>query len=418
MNGTVRLTTILGRTLAALLLAGIPAATLAGPNLAGSFSNPPYAIAARCDHAQSIAYVNVVVVNRGDTPTAAIPVTATDGTNVLEGSTTLLPIAPGAQSAIGLPLRHVPSNVGAVAGTHLITVSLGSLRLGPLAVIIPPAFCGAATPGAANPGVSGSAAQRAANVVNSHPLAATPGPWTSVTASHPNMGKIIAATRTPAVPGHVHVSNGSQECAAHVGLLGALVCPDMIRSGNVLRVWDWQPGTVGPGNIEGFRVYRVDRGMKQLVYTRPNKNDLTLYDMPGPSGANIGQCYAVSAYAGSFESDPSGAVCLKRQNTLALAAPSVVPTPTPTPVPRHVMIHVTADSYPLDTVVAAGGDVTWINDDTDEHSVYGIGGSIVGDLQPNGGRFTNTFRDTGVNYVWTYTCEYHQDMRGRLTVLR
>jgi plastocyanin len=50
--------------------------------------------------------------------------------------------------------------------------------------------------------------------------------------------------------------------------------------------------------------------------------------------------------------------------------------------------------------------------------VYGIGGSIVGDLQPNGGRFTSTFRDTGVNYVTTYTCEYHQDMRGRVTVLR
>jgi plastocyanin len=78
---------------------------------------------------------------------------------------------------------------------------------------------------------------------------------------------------------------------------------------------------------------------------------------------------------------------------------------------------VTEDSYPLDTVVAAGGDVTWINDDADEHSVYSVGGSITGDLYPKGGRFTYTFRDMGYNYIVSYICEYHATMRGRITVL-
>jgi plastocyanin len=414
MTPTARRTTTLALALAALLLAGIPVATPAGPNLGGSFANPPYALAARCDPAQAIAFVNVVVANRGQVPTAAIPVTATDAAGVLGGSSTLLPIPPGAQTTLSVPLARVPSSLDAVGGTHAITVSLGPLRLAPLAVTIPPAFC------AAKLGASASASQRA-RVLETHPLAATPGPWTRVTTSRSNeTAKIIIDTNTPAAPGQLYVSNSPQECALHVGLLGALACPDMIRSGDVLLVWDWHPGTVGPGEIDGFRVYRVQANgsMKRLVYTRPDKKEITLYDLPGPSGTHIGECYAVSAYAGSFESATGGPVCLNRQNTIVMARPSVVPSPTPTPVPRHVVIHVTEDKYPQDTVVAAGGDVTWINDDTDAHSVYFAGGSVVGELAPNGGKFTTTLRDTGVNYFATYICEYHQNMQGRILVLR
>jgi plastocyanin len=418
MNWTRRRTGHLARALAALFLAGAPAATLAGPDLSASFSNPAYALAASCDLSQPLVFVNVIVVNRGDAPTAESAVTATDSTNVFGGDlTTLRPIGPGAHIALRLPLRHVPSSLSAIGGTHAITVSLGARRLGPLAVSVPATFCATAAAGAAKLTVPDSTTQPAVHVRQSHPQAATPRPgFSQVVTARSNTAKIIAAARTPAVPGNVRVSSGAQECAAHVGLLGALACPDMIRSGNVLLVWDWQAGA-GPDVIDGYRVYRVDGGTKQLVYTRTDKQYLTLFDMPGASGNYIGKCYAVSAYAGSYESTVSGALCVTRQQTIVLASPSIVPTPKPTPVPRHVVIHVTDDSYPLDTVVAAGGDVTWINDDADEHSVYGPAGSFVGDLYPKGGRFTYTFRDIGTNYVVSYLCEFHAGMRGRITVI-
>ncbi|MDB5040617.1 MAG: Cupredoxin-like domain [Candidatus Eremiobacteraeota bacterium] len=395
-----------------MLLVCIPEATLAGPNLAGSFADPPYALAAHCDLAQPIAFVNLLVVNRGDARTAAIPVTATDGAGVLRGSTTLLPIPPGAQSALLVPLLDMPSNPGALGGTHTITISLGAFHLAPVAVTVPPTFCATQAPGAATGGVSRSAAERAAHL----PLAVTPGPLIGVTKPSSNVARITAEKSTPAAPGQMYIPNSAKQCAWHVGVLGAFACPDLIRSGDVLLVWDWEPGSIGPRDIDGFRVYRVDGHMKKLVYTRANKKDITLYDLPGPSGTHIGQCYAVAAYAGSFESALSGMACLTRQNTISLAQPSVVPTPSPTPVPRHVVIHITEDSFPTDTVVAAGGDVTWINDDTDAHTVEFDGGNYGRELAP-GGRYTHTFPDKGVNYVANYLCRYHMSMNGRLTVL-
>ena len=399
--------------LAALSFAAIPATTLAEPSLAAAFADPPFVVAARCDPTQPLAYVNLGVVNRGDSPTPATLVTAVDATGVLGGQTTLPPIAPGARNALRVGLRRAPSNDASVGGTHAVTITIGAVRLAPIAVTLPATFCAAASPPADTVVPVGDAAAR----VRSHRPLAAPGTLTSVYERRPNTAQILREQQTPAAPVHLHVSNGQQECAAHVGLLGALACPDMVRSGNVLLVWDWRPAAVGPAAIDGFRVYRVNGGVKQLVFTRREQNNVTLYDVPGPSGNAIGTCYAVSAFAGAYESTPGAAACLTRQNTLVLASPSIVPTPTPTPFPRHVVIHVTDDSYPLDTVVAAGGDITWINDDTDEHSVYGIGGSIVGDLPPNGGRFTYTFRDIdGMDYVTSYTCEYHQNMYGRITI--
>ncbi|HWT05572.1 MAG TPA: hypothetical protein VN224_07430 [Xanthomonadales bacterium] len=411
MTRTARPTTTLARTIAVLLLAGIPAATLAAPTLAGSFADPPYALAAHCDLAQPIAFVNLVVVNRGAARTAAIPVAATDGAGILRGSTTLLPIQPGAQSAPLVPLLSMPSNLGAVGGTHTITVSLGAVHLAPVAVTIPRTFCATQAQGATTGGVSRSAAERAAR----QPLAATPGPLTAVKPGT-NVARITAEKSTPAAPGQMYVPQSAKQCAWHVGVLGALACPDLIRSGDVLLVWDWEPGSIGPRDVDGFHVYRVDSHMKKLVYTRANKKDVTLYDLPGPSGTHIGECYAVAAYAGSFESALSGMACLTRQNTISLAQPSVAATPPPPRAPRHVVIHITEDAFPTDTVVAAGGDVTWINDDSDRHTVEFDGGNYGRGLAP-GDRYTHTFPDKGVSYVANYLCRYHMSMNGRLTVV-
>jgi hypothetical protein len=164
LTRTARPTTTLARAIAALLLVCLPVATLAGSNLAGSFADPPYTLAAHCDLAQPIAFINLVVVNRGDARTAAIPVTATDGAGVLRGSTTLLPIPPRAQSALLVPLLGMPSNPGAVGGTHSITISLGPFHLAPVAVTVPPTFCATQAAGAVTSSVSRSAAERAAHL--------------------------------------------------------------------------------------------------------------------------------------------------------------------------------------------------------------------------------------------------------------
>jgi plastocyanin len=339
MTRTRRRTRHLAQTVAALFFAGAPAATLAEAALSASFSNPPYAFTASCDLSQPLAFVNLIVVNRGDA----------------------------------------------------ITVSLGPRRLGPLAVSVPATFCATAAPGAAKLTVPASSTQSAIQRRQPHPQ--------------------------PAVPRNVQVARGTKECAAHVGLFGALACPAMIKSGDVLLVWDWQAGA-GPDAIDGFRLYRVAGGTKQLVYTRADKNSLTLVDLPGSAAGYIGTCFAVTAYAGANESALSNALCVTRQQIVVLASPTVNSTTQPAaPAPKHVVIHVTGDSFPANTIVAAGGDVTWINDDTDEHSVYGPAGSFVGDLYANGGRFTYTFRDIGTKYTVPYLCQYHAGMHGTITVV-
>ena len=397
----------LARALAALFLAGTPVATLAEPELSASFSDPPYALATSCDLSQPLVFVNLIVANRGDTRTTESPVTATDRTHVLGGDpTTLRSIAPGAQIALRIPLRRVPPSLGAIGGKHAITIAVGPRRLGPLTVSVPATFCATAARGAA--------IQRPR--VNPQPAATTPPGKSRVAGINSNPGQVVAAARTPAVPRNVRVAKGTQECAAHVGVFGALACPAMIKSGNVLLVWDWNAGA-GPDAIDGFRLYRVAGGTKQLVYTRADKADLTLVDLTGPPAGYVGTCFAVSAYAGAYESALSDALCVTRQQITVLASPTVTSTTPPAQAPKHVVIHVTGDSFPANTTVAAGGDVTWINDDSDEHSVYGPAGSFVGDLYANGGRFTYTFRDIGTNYAVPYLCQYHAGMRGTINVV-
>ena len=123
--------------------------------------------------------------------------------------------------------------------------------------------------------------------------------------------RIVAASQLAlTAPVNVHSASGPQECAAHVGTLGALICPDMVKNGNVLLVWDWSGPASGPNAaIDGYRVYRVDGGLKQIVDTVANKKDQTLSLVPKPAGGYTGKCYAATAYAGARESAFSPAFC-------------------------------------------------------------------------------------------------------------
>ncbi|MDQ2991749.1 MAG: DNRLRE domain-containing protein, partial [Candidatus Eremiobacteraeota bacterium] len=107
-------------------------------------------------------------------------------------------------------------------------------------------------------------------------------------------------------PSNVAGAHGGPECAAHTGLLGALLCPDMIKSGNLLLVWSWD----APGyTIDGFHVYRVDGATRRLVDTVRTKGDLTLSDVPKPAGGFGRACYAVGAFSGAGESALGAPYC-------------------------------------------------------------------------------------------------------------
>ena len=403
MNCTKAPATRLAPILAALLLVGAPVTISAEPNFSTFFANPAYAFAATCNLAQPLVFINVVVANHGSVPLAGIPLIATDSAGALHGDATTQLLAAGAQLTLRIPMLHVPSSAAQISGTHAITVMAGLRRVGALTVPVPETLCVTPIPAPL------TMSQR----VHPNLAVATPPSVTQIAKPNSNVSKIILDTHTPAVPGNVRNANGAQDCAAHVGLIGALVCPDLIRSGRMLLVWDWQAG-IGPAAIDGYRVYRVDGG-KRLVYTRADKKDITLFDVPLPAGGYVGTCYAVSAYVSTTESGLSGAFCPTRLQTMVAAAPTIA-TPAPKPrAPSHIDIHVTEDSYPTDTVLAAGGSITWINDDTDPHTVYD--GTYSGELNPNGGRYTKTFRDLGYPYTVSYTCQYHIGMHGKILVV-
>lgn len=121
----------------------------------------------------------------------------------------------------------------------------------------------------------------------------------------PKTRTIRAEIAIPA-PSDATAAHGGSECAAHIGLVGALLCPDMVKSGNLLLVWSWDPQG---HDIDGFHVYRVDGQSRHLVDTVRTKGDLTLSDVPR-SGAGYGNaCYAVAAFSGSRESALAAPYC-------------------------------------------------------------------------------------------------------------
>ncbi|MFN2462147.1 MAG: DNRLRE domain-containing protein [Candidatus Velthaea sp.] len=109
------------------------------------------------------------------------------------------------------------------------------------------------------------------------------------------------------VPTNVRNASGGTDCGAHLGLIGALLCPDMIKSGDLLLVWDWKNDT-GLPPIDGYRVYRVDGGRRQLASSTNNAQQ-TLADLAQPAGGYKGACYAVTAVAATRESDLSPPYC-------------------------------------------------------------------------------------------------------------
>ncbi len=302
-------------TFVALLAVGMPTAAVAAPKITVAYAEHSYAFVSPCDLTRPLVFVNLRLKNGRDAPTGPVHVTAEDDVHVLEGDATLPQIPASMEIAATLPLRRKASNLGPIAGSHLIAVTVaiegseGKHRLTPLNVSVPATFCvtAAATPAPATapagpPGAPTPIHPRA-------PVSAvlTTPPVIRVGANGSKVANVVVLVK-PAVPANLHNAGGAADCAAHVGLVASLVCPDMIKSGNLLLIWDWRSdGALA--DIDGYRTYRVDSGLKQLVYTSNNKKDLTLVDLAPPAGGYTGKCYAVSAYTAKAESDLSPAFC-------------------------------------------------------------------------------------------------------------
>ena len=410
MNGSVKRCTHVARFAGMLAIVALPTMTVAGTDFSISYGSPAYTIATTCDLAQPLAFVNLSVANRGDGASAPTIVSAFDAAGVLTGDRQALPpIAAGKATMLRLPVRLIEGSRGPIGGDHAITIVVGLQRQRPLTVAVPAGLCAMSArllPGDRAVALPASANTQRARVAAPAPVAVT----RSVEQSPATLAKL--ADRALTVPINVRVASGAADCALHVGqIVGSLICPDMVRSGNLLLVWEWLPGA-GPDHVDGYHVYRVDGG-KRLVDTRPSQ-DLKLTDLPVPQGGYPGTCYSVTAFAGTHESAMSPALCPTRTQTIVAAKPTVA---TPAPAPLHVVIHITEDSYPANTVVAAGGDVTWINDDTDAHTVDD--GTNSGVVAGGGGRYTIAFRDLGrSSYGVLYRCQYHQGMAGKITVVK
>jgi plastocyanin len=68
---------------------------------------------------------------------------------------------------------------------------------------------------------------------------------------------------------------------------------------------------------------------------------------------------------------------------------------------------------PPDLEVAAGGTVTWVNDDTEGHTVTALDGSFDSGVITVGGEFPATFESPG---TFDYFCAIHPEMTGTVTV--
>ncbi len=68
---------------------------------------------------------------------------------------------------------------------------------------------------------------------------------------------------------------------------------------------------------------------------------------------------------------------------------------------------------PADLQIKAGDTVTWVNQDTTQHSVLDLGGAFDTDLINPGASASLTFASAG---SFNYRCRPHGNMRGSITI--
>ena len=101
----------------------------------------------------------------------------------------------------------------------------------------------------------------------------------------------------------------------------------------------------------------------------------------------------------------------------ATPPPGSSPTPPPpgaTPPPTGATVTMAGRVFrPSSITIAAGGRVTWLNDDTRDHTVTARDGAFDSGFIGVGGTFVRTFTTPG---TFAYLCLIHPDMTGTVTV--
>jgi plastocyanin len=70
-------------------------------------------------------------------------------------------------------------------------------------------------------------------------------------------------------------------------------------------------------------------------------------------------------------------------------------------------------AFTSNPTIAAGGSVTWTNQDPEAHNVVAQDGSFISPIVDPGGTYTRTFPSVG---TFAYLCSLHAGMTGTVTV--
>jgi len=107
--------------------------------------------------------------------------------------------------------------------------------------------------------------------------------------------------------------------------------------------------------------------------------------------------------------------------TAAAPVPTAAPTAIPTPLPNEVEIVPNPQNTsqvvfaPSTLFVVQGGTVTWVNDDTSDHTVAAQDGSFTSPVLSPGQAYSHTFKKLGtVNYSDYLT----PNLAGEITVYK
>lgn len=118
------------------------------------------------------------------------------------------------------------------------------------------------------------------------------------------MHVLIVSTAVPTPTGVVSTRDINL-CAAHINML---FCKAAINAGQEAIVWEWSGNATYP-SLDGYKVYRVDRGHNDLVVTT-SAGDGFHGTFIGAAGIAYGRCYVVTGYKGSNESARSAQTCV------------------------------------------------------------------------------------------------------------
>ncbi len=186
-------------------------------------------------------------------------------------------------------------------------------------------------------GCTTASAASVAHSTNKGHAGATPHPSPSMIVLHPT--KVIPfghPTASPGPPSFVAAPTGltyttnPSVCTAHVGLAGAFICPTVIgQTGLLLLVWNWAACKSANcvQQIQGFHIYSVTMLKLEPIttlhttmahqvhyagYTRTLVDTQTnpSITLRGISPFSQGECFVVTAFTTSRESNDSGTHCV------------------------------------------------------------------------------------------------------------